>query len=115
MVRLVLLAECMECGHQQPYEVHGNAACEACGSEWLEAHYDYVAFKREILRGLPGRPFNLWRYRDVLPIADPVGLGLLSAGRTPLVPAWRHSRNGRHDPLHIKDERRWAKSDDESW
>jgi hypothetical protein len=33
--------------------------------------YDYETFKRDILRGLPGRPTNMWRYQDVLPLTTP--------------------------------------------
>src|SRR5688500_3397297 len=62
--------ECNLCGHQQPYEPFVPAICKKCDSQWLEARYDYEAFKREILRGLPNRPSNMWRYQDVLPLSD---------------------------------------------
>jgi hypothetical protein len=60
--------ECNICGHQQPYEPFVPAVCKKCDSQWLEARYDYEAFKREILRGFPNRPANMWRYQDVLPL-----------------------------------------------
>ncbi len=59
--------ECMICGKQQPYEPFEAAICNTVRLQWLEGRYDYDAFKREILRGLPGRPLNLWRYQDILP------------------------------------------------
>ena len=114
MARLVMLMECMDCGHQQPGEVLGGAACQACQSAWLQPLYDYAGFKRELLRGLPGRPFNLWRYRDVLPIADAAGLpspavcgGLdaAGAGGTPLLRSSRYAQALRHGQFYIKDER----------
>ena len=43
--------ECNICGHQQPYEPFVTAVCKACESQWLEARYDYEAFKREIAFG----------------------------------------------------------------
>jgi threonine synthase len=76
--------ECVSCGHQQPYQPFAAAACEACGSDWLEPRYNYAAFKRELMRGLPGRANNLWRYHDVLPVDDPFKWDLNSAGGTPL-------------------------------
>ncbi|HET7142481.1 MAG TPA: hypothetical protein VFI68_00560, partial [Anaerolineales bacterium] len=66
--------QCTVCGEQQPYEAFVPAECKQCKSQWLEAHYDYVSFKRDILRGLPNRPNNLWRYQDVLPLNDPAAL-----------------------------------------
>ena len=47
-----LFLECMECGHQQPCRTLFGPTCEACGSDWMQAHYDYASFKLEILRGL---------------------------------------------------------------
>ena len=66
--------QCVVCGKQQPYEPFVAAICKHCESQWLEGRYDFDAFKREILRGLPGRPLNMWRYQDVLPLADPAAL-----------------------------------------
>ena len=76
--------ECNLCGNQQPYKPFVPAVCNKCGSHWLEARYDYNTFKREILRGLPNRPSNMWRYQDVLPLDDPSAIDLYPAGGTPL-------------------------------
>jgi threonine synthase len=101
-----LTLDCLACGHRQPHSPGAAALCAACRSDWVEARYDYAAFKREILRGLPGRPHNLWRYHDVLPIQDPsVGETLLSAGGTPLMRAQRYGRTVGHAEIWIKDER----------
>jgi threonine synthase len=104
MARPVFL-ECVICGKQQPYEPFVPAICKQCNSQWLEAHYDYPAFKREILRGLPGRPSNLWRYQDVLPLDDPASLDLYPAGGTPLLLSQRFAASSGHDRVYIKDER----------
>ena len=74
-------------------------------SQWLEARYDYDAFKREILRGLPGRPFNLWRYQDILPLENPAALDLYPAGGTPLWLSQRFAPALGIDHVYIKDER----------
>jgi threonine synthase len=100
-----IFIECAECGHHQDYKSLEPAICRSCGSTWLEASYDYPSFKRELLRGLPERPFNIWRYREVLPIRDPDKLDLSTAGGTPLVQSHRFAKALGHDRLYIKDER----------
>jgi threonine synthase len=97
--------QCAACGSQQPYEPFVPAICKQCGEPWLEARYDYEAFKRELLRGLPDRPQNMWRYQDVLPLNDPMALDLYPAGGTPLWLSQRFARNLGHDHVYIKDER----------
>lgn len=97
--------ECNLCGHQQPYEPFTPAVCTECGSQWLETRYDYQAFKREILRGLPERPFNMWRYQDILPLENPAEIDLYPAGGTPLWLSQRFAANLGHENTYIKDER----------
>jgi threonine synthase len=97
--------ECAMCGEQQPYEPFVPAICKHCGAQWLEAHYDFDAFKREILRGLPGRPLNLWRYQDILPLNNPGILDLYPAGGTPLWLSQRYAPALGHNRVYIKDER----------
>lgn len=97
--------KCVMCGEQQPYEPFVPAVCKGCNSQWLEAHYDFEAFKREILRGLPNRPSNMWRYQDILPLAEPSALDLYPAGGTPLWLSQRYAPALGHDHVYIKDER----------
>jgi threonine synthase len=97
--------ECVLCGHHQPYKAFTPAICTQCKSQWLEARYDYTAFKREILRGLPDRPNNLWRYQDILPIENPSQLDLYPSGGTPLWLSQRFATALGHDKVYIKDER----------
>jgi threonine synthase len=97
--------ECNLCGNQQPYEPFIPAICRICESQWLEARYDYDAFKREFLRGLPNRPANMWRYQDVLPLNNPSTLDLYPAGGTPLWLSQRFAPNLGHTSVYIKDER----------
>jgi threonine synthase len=100
-----LFMECAECGVQQPYRPLTPTLCDGCGSAWVEAHYDYAAFKREILRGLPGRRFDLWRYHEVLPVEAPQNLDLESAGGTPFRRSLRYTQALQHELAYIKDER----------
>jgi threonine synthase len=97
--------ECNLCGNQQPYEPFVPAICKKCDSQWLEARYDYEAFKREILRGLPNRPMNMWRYQDVLPLNAASTLDLYPAGGTPLWLSQRFTPPFGLDSVYIKDER----------
>ncbi|GAB4485342.1 MAG: hypothetical protein Fur0016_10410 [Anaerolineales bacterium] len=97
--------ECTACGNHQPYQPFQPTICNQCGSQWLETRYDYTAFKREILRGLPGRPFNMWRYQDILPLENPAGLDLYPAGGTPLWLSQRYAPVLGHSSVYIKDER----------
>ena len=64
-----------------------------------------TAFKREILRGLPNRPSNMWRYQDVLPLTIPplwifTPLAELRSGCRSASP-----RTWLGIPVYIKDER----------
>lgn len=97
--------ECNICGNRQPYEPFVPAVCKKCDSQWLEARYDYETFKREVLRGFPNRPLNMWRYQDVLPLKDAAALDLYPAGGTPLWLSQRFGRSLGLDSVYIKDER----------
>jgi threonine synthase len=75
---------CRECG-----KTWGNTPrsfCEDCFSP-LEVSFDYDSLKKTIRRDdLAGRPFNMWRYSELLPLPEgfvPAG----PVGGTPLVPA----------------------------
>jgi threonine synthase len=75
---------CRECG-----KTWGNAPrsfCEDCFSP-LEVAYDYNLLKKIVRReNLSNRPFNMWRYAELLPL--PEGYEAPNAvGGTPLVPA----------------------------
>jgi len=100
-----LALECVACGAQTTYQAFVSTTCAKCGSEWLEPLYDYATFRREILRGLPGRPSNLWRYHDILPVADPFQFDLLSVGGTPLMHSHRYAAAVGLQQLYLKDER----------
>jgi threonine synthase len=97
--------QCVECDHRQDYLAMAPTICTECGSGWVEAHYDYPAVKRELLRGMPDRPFNIWRYHDVLPVAAPPDVKYEEAGGTPMRLSRRYAGLLGHDKIYIKDER----------
>jgi threonine synthase len=86
--------ECTKCGEQfspaQPQTV-----CSKDGGV-LYTRYDLQTVKKTFRReSLAGRVASLWRYKEVLPDAEPVTLG---EGFTPMLPS-RETAN-----LYIKDE-----------
>ena len=99
-----LFLECLECGHRQAFRPLTPTLCEACPSAWVEAHYDYAALKQALARGLPDRPFDLWRYHEILPLASPPNPALC-AGGTPLRRSHRYAQSVGLARLYIKDER----------
>ena len=44
--------------------------CPRCNSQWREAEYDYETLAKTLPLQLPGRPFDLWRYRELLPVRN---------------------------------------------
>jgi threonine synthase len=102
--------QCSACGNKQPFVSFTNLSCQACGSDWVDALYDYAAFKRNLLSGLSHRPANLWRYHDVLPVSDVsadenFSNNLISAGGTPLLHSVKYAKTLNLEQLFIKDER----------
>ncbi|MDX2162790.1 MAG: pyridoxal-phosphate dependent enzyme [bacterium] len=97
---------CLECDHIMPDDVMANQ-CPACGSQWLDARYDYAAvaplwahtghFQR--------RPQSLWRYAELLPLTEPDADITLDEGSTPLVRLYQYERLYDHPHLYVKDER----------
>src|SRR5262245_23401472 len=77
--------------------------CQHCLGP-LEVAYDYAAIKPTISREIiERRPGNLWRYRELLPIAGDPRTGMHS-GFTPLVRADRLARKLGVSEIYIKDD-----------
>ena len=78
---------CSATGATQPLDE--PAFLSAAGKPLL-VKYDLDRTKGRALRAaLPHRPWNLWRYRELLPLARPGDLVHLGEGGTPLVPVRR--------------------------
>ncbi|NUM46363.1 MAG: pyridoxal-phosphate dependent enzyme [Anaerolineales bacterium] len=103
--------QCNACGRKQAFVSFSQLSCQACGSDWVDALYDYSAFKRVLLSGLTGRSTNLWRYHDVLPISETsadnetFSNNLISAGGTPMLHSVKYAKTLNLEHLYIKDER----------
>jgi threonine synthase len=81
--------KCRECGREYPL-----AATHVCEFDFgpLEVVYDYDRIKRSLSRAaIASRPQNMWRYRELLPVAYEPTVGV-QVGFTPLIKADRLAR-----------------------
>ncbi len=96
--------ECIDCGFKGPY-YPGDPNCPACGSAWREARYDYAALSTSLPPLISHRPFDLWRYRELLPVLNPEPDLYLGEGGTPLIRATNLGMMLGCPNIYIKDER----------
>jgi len=95
--------ECADCAATYPADAEQHRC--ACGGILL-ARYDLAALARDVPRKrISARPWNdgLWRYAELLPVADPRDLVTLGEGATPLLPMPRLSDELDAD-VWLKDE-----------
>jgi threonine synthase len=95
--------ECTFCG-----ETHAAnqliTVCPSCGKV-LYARYDLAAAAREMTPdALAQRPWDLWRYFEILPVSDPAHALTLGEGGTPLLEAPSLAEAFGFDRLLVKDE-----------
>lgn len=94
--------ECPRCGQDRPADRPQNL-CD-CGSPLL-ARYDLAAVARAVTpERFPLRPADLWRYRELLPVADPRHVTSLGEGWTPLLRAPAYGAEIGIPDLIVKDE-----------
>jgi threonine synthase len=92
---------CRLCGKTYPKQ-----AINCCDDDYgpLEVDYDYDAIREVVSRGkIEMRPFNMWRYRELLPIDGEPTVGPLVGG-TPLVRADRLAEVLGVEKLWIKND-----------
>jgi threonine synthase len=102
-----IILECLDCGHQAAF-THQEDQCPSCGSTWREARYPYEQIGAELPALLAERPFDLWRYRELLPLENPEAFTRslsLGEGGTPLIRAANLGLMLGLPNLFIKDER----------
>jgi threonine synthase len=98
---LVRGLQCKEC--QREYPKSAIYVCEFCFGP-LEVMYDYSAIQGMMTReAIEGRPRNLWRYRELLPIDGEPSVGLHS-GFTPLIRADNLARELGVRELWVKND-----------
>jgi threonine synthase len=98
------VVKCLDCGHTAPY-FPTSTNCPRCNSQWREAEYDYETLAKTLPLQLPGRPFDLWRYRELLPVRNSNPSLTLGEGGTPLIQAVNLGMMLGTPNLFIKDER----------
>jgi threonine synthase len=96
--------ECAACGHRVLF-VRPIKTCEKCGHDWLDARYDYGAIRERWPDVLQGRPFNMWRYRELLPLRDEANKVTKGEGGTPLLHATNLGLMLGCPHIYFKDER----------
>jgi len=104
MPSLMKSVVCLDCGHEMPVEPL-PAQCAACGSKWMDVRYDYDAAAGAWRAGLADRTSTLWRYEELLPLADMTAVVSMGEGWTPLTQATNLGRELEHQHIFIKDER----------
>lgn len=97
-------SECLDCNNHYQYSPLINA-CPNCGSSWSEARYDYDLLSKRIPSLLAERTFDLWRYRELLPIHDIYPSLSMGEGGTPLIKATNLGLMLGLPNIYIKDER----------
>jgi threonine synthase len=98
---LVRGLKCRLCGKQ-----YGRQPLNFCTEDFgpLEVDYDYDAIAKQVTRQtFEKRPFNMWRYRELLPIDGEPTVGT-QVGGTPLVPAKRLATELGVKKLWIKND-----------
>jgi threonine synthase len=95
--------ECTYCGETYDHR-QLMTTCPAC-SKVLYVRYDLDAAKTTMTKeALKDRPWNLWRYSEIMPVEDPSYAVTLGEGGTPLHEAPRLAADFGYDRLLIKDE-----------
>src|SRR5581483_10054637 len=93
--------KCRECGREYPL-----AATHVCEFDFgpLEVVYDYDRIKKSLTReSIQSRAKSMWRYRELLPVADGPTVGL-QVGFTPLIRADRLAKRLGIRELWIKND-----------
>jgi len=96
--------ECSDCYYLEPLK-RPLFACPSCGGEWLDVRYDYEALKDRLPDLIARRPFNLWRYWDLLPLQNPANILSMGEGGTPLLHATNLGMMLGRSHIFVKDER----------
>lgn len=99
-----VMLECPACRYTTPY-LQPLPACPQCGGEWLEARYPYAELRDTLADLWRSRPFDMWRYRELLPLRVESNSITLGEGGTPLIHAPNLSLMMGCPHIYLKDER----------
>jgi threonine synthase len=96
--------ECPACGRREALR-RPWLACPSCGNDWLDVKYDYRALADGWTSLVGSRPFDMWRYWELLPLEHPENVLTMGEGGTPLVPATNLGLMLGRPHIYVKDER----------
>ena len=96
--------ECSDCKHRVTFE-RPLQHCPKCGGDWLDVIYDYDAVSAVWQEELADRPFNMWRYKELLPLLDDSNRVTMGEGGTPLLHAANLGMMMGCPHIYVKDER----------
>ena len=99
-----IFVHCLDCDAKFPYSPL-TVYCPECQSQWGEAQYDYSSIGTSLPLNLNKRPFNLWRYRELLPLQEFTPQLSMGEGGTPLIHAVNLGLMLGCPNIYIKDER----------
>lgn len=97
--------KCLICGNICP---HGNIfTCSHCGIQGiLDVQYDYDSVLEHLKSNIGHRPFDHWRYRELLPVSPDLPLPHLHVGWTPVYDVPRLAKHIGISKLYLKDDGR---------
>jgi len=96
--------KCLDCKYTAPFHPT-SANCPKCNGQWRVAEYDLELVEKSWTSQLKNRPFDLWRYHELLPVRNPNPTISLGEGGTPLIQAVNLGMMLGCSNLYIKDER----------
>jgi threonine synthase len=96
--------ECSSCSYRAPY-LQPLVVCPRCGKPWFEARYPYDELHNTLPALLRERAFNMWRYRELLPLRNESNRVSMGEGGTPLVRLDNLALMMGRPNLFAKDER----------
>lgn len=96
--------ECIDCGYRERLD-HPPERCPHCGGGWLDIVYDYERLAEEWPAALRDRPWDMWRYHELLPLLDSANRVTMGEGGTPLLHAVNLGMMMGCPHLYVKDER----------
>ena len=98
----VICGRCVKCGRE--YEAAPNLTNCECGGI-LDIIYDYESIRKDFHKeDLAARPYDMWRYRELLPVEADTPLPPLRVGWSPLYEAERLAKRLGIRRLWIKDD-----------
>ncbi|RCK75873.1 MAG: Threonine synthase [Ignavibacteriae bacterium] len=103
--QFVTSLQCLKCG--KTYPADNKFTCQFCGDEGiLDVQYDYDLIKSILKSQIANRSYEMWRYRELLPIEDSAKIPHLKIGWTPVYETEKLARYIGIRKLYIKDDGR---------